>query len=143
MPLCCVLAVLFSAYFCTAVIYRKRRSIGIMQSMGCTGSKLFVAFLIPLLLFSLLCALGAFGAECVFMNWMNAIVAERAAMYELTPFLFSLNRQTYLFTFGVPILVAAVTVGALTLVFSKTPIINNIGKANKKQFTLFKRKAKQ
>ena len=129
----------------------KRRGIGIMQSMGASKWQTILTIGVPILLFCLLCSLGALCVELGFLSYMNGrltnTIAELEYFYDYSvvelPYPFTLGWETWLFTFGVPLLIAAVTTLVTVWLVFRTPVVDNLNKKDfrKKDFRLFRKKA--
>ena len=130
-------------YLCFSTVMGKRRGVGIMQSMGASKWQMTVTIGVPLLLFCLLCSVGAVFVELGFLSYMNgrlmhdASLALTEAGYEILslPNPFMIGWQTWLFTFGVPLLIAAATTLVTVWLVFRTPVVDNL---NKKDFRLFR-----
>ena len=142
-----VFAAVLLMYLCFSTVMGKRRGVGIMQSMGASKWQMTVTIGVPLLLFCLLCSVGAVFVELGFLSYMNgrlmhdASLALTEAGYEILslPNPFMIGWQTWLFTFGVPLLIAAVTTLVTVWLVFRTPVVDNL---NKKDFRLFRKKVK-
>ena len=140
-------AALLLIYLCFSTVMGKRRGIGIMQSMGASKWQTILTIGVPILLFCLLCSLGALCVELGFLSYMNGrltnTIAELEYFYDYSvvelPYPFTLGWQTWLFTFGVPIAIAAVTTLVTVWLVFRTPVVDNL---NKKDFRLFRKKVK-
>ena len=141
-PFLSIFAAVLLMYLCFSTIMGKRRGVGIMQSMG--ANKLQVMFMIgvPIFLFCLLCSCGGTGIEIALLNQMNATCEDYAIRYGMSLtniYPFTISWQTWLFTFGVPLLIAAVTTLVTVWLVFRTPVVDNL---NKKDFRLFRKKVK-
>ena len=142
-----VFAALLLIYLCFSTVMGKRRGVGIMQSMGANKWQMILTIGVPILLFCLLCSVGALCVELVFLSYMNGrldvTIETLVEMYDYSavglPYPFTLGWETWLFTFGVPLLIAAVTTLVTVWLVFRTPVVDNL---NKKDFRLFRKKVK-
>ena len=133
-----VFAAILLMYLCFSTVMGKRRGVGIMQSMGASKWHMILTIGVPILLFCLLCSLGALGIEFAFMAQMNAGFEADAASRGIVVsqfYPFTLGWETWLFTFGVPLLIAAATTLVTVWLVFRTPVVDNL---NKKDFRLFR-----
>ena len=138
-----IFAAVLLMYLCFSTVMGKRRGVGIMQSMGASKWQMILTIGVPILLFCLMCSLGALCVELVFLSYMNGRLLTFAA--EVEEFLryysvglpnpFTISWQTWLFTFGVPLLIAAATTLVTVWLVFRTPVVDNL---NKKDFRLFR-----
>ena len=141
-----IFAAVLLMYLCFSTVMGKRRGVGILQSVGATKGQIVLTIGIPVLLFCLLCSLGALCVEVGFMSYMNGQLWELVGDVLLSsgyigtsaPYPFTLSWQTWLFTFGVPIAIAAVTTLVTVWLVFRAPVVDNL---NKKDFRLFRKKA--
>ena len=142
-----IFAAVLLMYLCFSTVMGKRRGVGILQSVGATKGQIVFTIGIPVLLFCLLCSLGALCVEVGFMSYMNGQLWELVGDVLLSsgyvgtsaPYPFTLSWQTWLFTFGVPIAIVAVTTLVTVWLVFRTPVVDNL---NKKDFRLFRKKVK-
>ena len=142
-----VFAAVLLMYLCFSTVMGKRRGVGIMQSMGASKWQVVVTIGVPLLLFCLMCSLGALCVELGFLSYMNGQLTEvmtiwlvnQGIPYASLPYPFTLGWQIILFTFGVPLLIVAVTTLVTVWLVFRTPVVDNL---NKKDFRLFRKKVK-
>ena len=140
-------AAILLMYLCFSTVMGKRRGVGIMQSMGASKWQMTVTIGVPILLFCLVCSLGALCVEVGFLTYMNDFY-EEVILLELNRwdttiqtlvYPFTLGWQTWLFTFGVPLLIAAVTTLVTVWLVFRALVVDNL---NKKDFRLFRKKVK-
>ncbi len=142
-----VFAAILLAYLCFSTVMGRRRGVGTLQSLGASKKQIALAVGIPIFVFCLIASLGALCVEVCFLMSMNRrlenAVAELTYFFDYAatgvPYPFILGWETVLFTFGVPLAIAAVaTLVTVWLVF-RTPVVDNL---NKKEFRLFSNKAR-
>ena len=142
-----VFAAILLAYLCFSTVMGRRRGVGTLQSLGASKKQIALAVGIPIFVFCLAASLGALCVELGFMGYMNGLLNTyvlpelQLQGYALSsvPYPFILGWETVLFTFGVPLAIAAVaTLVTVWLVF-RTPVVDNL---NKKEFRLFSKKAR-
>ena len=141
-----IFAAVLLMYLCFSTVMGKRRGVGIMQSMGATKGQVIFTIGLPILLFCLVCSLGALCVEVGFLSYMNGLLSEmvladiQSSGYAIElislPYPFTLGWETWLFTFGVPIAIAAVTTLVTVWLVFRTPVLDNL---NKKDFRLFRK----
>ena len=142
-----IFAAVLLMYLCFSTVMGKRRGVGIMQSMGANKWQMILTIGVPILLFCLMCSLGALCVELGFLSYMNGRLLTFAAESEAflryysvgLPSPFTISWQTWLFTFGVPLLIAAVTTLVTVWLVFRTPVVDNL---NKKDFRLFSKRTK-
>ena len=142
-----VFAAILLAYLCFSTVMGRRRGVGTLQSLGASKKQIALAVGIPIFVFCLIASLGALCVELGFMGYMNGLLNTyvlpelQLQGYALSsvPYPFILGWETVLFTFGVPLAIAAIaTLVTVWLVF-RTPVVDNL---NKKEFRLFSKKAR-
>ncbi len=140
-----VFAAILLAYLCFSTVMGRRRGVGTLQSLGASKKQIALAVGIPIFVFCLAASLGALCVELGFMGYMNGLLNTyvlpelQLQGYALSsvPYPFTLGWETVLFTFGVPLAIAAVaTLVTVWLVF-RTPVVDNL---NKKEFRLFRKR---
>ena len=140
-----VFAAILLAYLCFSTVMGRRRGVGTLQSLGASKKQIALAVGIPIFVFCLIASLGALCVELGFMGYMNGLLNTyvlpelQLQGYALSsvPYPFTLGWETVLFTFGVPLAIAAVaTLVTVWLVF-RTPVVDNL---NKKEFRLFRKR---
>ena len=148
-----VFAAILLAYLCFSTVMGRRRGVGTLQSLGASKKQIALAVGIPIFVFCLIASLGALCVEVCFLFYMNGLLSEQIldnlvfwgeffawegiASAKIYPF--TLGWETVLFTFGVPLAIAAVaTLVTVWLVF-RAPVVDNL---NKKEFRLFSKKAR-
>ena len=144
-----VFAAILLAYLCFSTVMGRRRGVGTLQSLGAGKKQIALAVGIPIFVFCLIASLGALCVEIGFLSAMNVRLTQTMMMLQewygyvvtadMLPYPFILGWETLLFTFGVPLAIAAVaTLVTVWLVF-RTPVVDNL---NKKEFRLFSKKAR-
>ena len=142
-----VFAAVLLMYLCFSTVMGKRRGVGIMQSMGATKGQVIFTVGIPILLFCVVCSLGTLCVELGFLSYMNGKLWETVLNLRTwygysafsVPYPFTLGWETWLFTFGVPIAIAAITTLVTVWLVFRAPVLDNL---NKKDFRLFSKRTK-
>lgn len=153
-PLLLVFSGVLLVYFVVSTVVFKQKSLGVMRSLGSSKKQLFFSFLIPLLIFCVLCGVMAFALQIVFVSRLNGdfmaytaqFIAKHGEIFSTADilsgakYLYAVSPRVYLFTFLFPAAVMLFTLAITAYIMFRKPVIANL---NKKQFTLFKSKAKQ
>ena len=135
-----VFAAAILGYFAASTVYGKRRSVGILRSMGASRKRIFLAVLLPLAVFALAVSLITFGAECVILHFTNAKLKSLIVPFDVNAkfyYFFTLNWQTLLFIFAVPLLIVCIVAAVFTWMESQKPVAQTLSRAPR---SLFRRK---
>ena len=138
-------AALLMIYLCFSTVMGKRRGMGILQSMGADKKQLVFTIGVPILIFCLVCSLGALFVELGILSYMNGRLWETVLELEYffsysaltVPHPFTLGWEVLLFTFGVPVAIAAFTTAVTVYLVFRAPVVDNL---TKKEFRLIRRK---
>lgn len=116
-----VMAVIFNTYLITDTMYRARRQIGVLRSLGYKKGKIAKIILISALGLALLTFLVALLVTVsLYYGWFRALVTSGDGV------LFEFSVWTVLILFGTSLLIPLISSVVPLLLFFKRPIVENI-----------------
>lgn len=135
-PYLMVFSVAFLAYFAASTVLSRRKSMGVLQSLGAGKRELSLAFILPFLLFTLIVSLLAFGVEGIFIGVLNrklqaVYAAQDHAVKIAEAFPFTMTAESVLLTIFGPLAVMFLSLCVLFVVFSRFSVVENLDRGKR------------